>query len=397
MGSRTPNVDERLVRLQRFLERDPGNLSLLGELADIHLHAGRWHEARGWVEQALRAEPSDGASRYRLAVIERELGHPAEARTLLEALVADGVAEPPVLHELARAQAALGDWTAVQATLAEVDPAGLGTPLRDRVLWLLLRALHHAGEVAAAIALGERVLAQHPGAQESVDVVAAMATLYLDAERLDDAARLYDTHAASAADSAELQAVGAYVHLHRADPAAALQAAERSIRHQPGSGRAHLAAGLARSLEGDLAAAEAALTEATRTMPSHLGGWHALAWVQLLRNDVPGAERSFQHALEADRSFGDTYGGLAIVAASRGEREKADQLLRLGGKLDRLSMNVAVARTLLAHGKGLDDPAFIKQALLLFDSQAISSDQARRELFSRLLTRAARRSARASQ
>jgi Flp pilus assembly protein TadD len=85
---------------------------------------------------------------------------------------------------------------------------------------------------------------------------------------------------------------------------------------------------LTAAYEGDLAGAMQALKAAVAVMPEHLGSWHALAWMQMLSQDLAGAESSLQEALARDASFGETYGGLALLAALRGDRVAAEAHVR---------------------------------------------------------------------
>ncbi|MCK7581370.1 MAG: hypothetical protein MZV65_40885 [Chromatiales bacterium] len=64
-----------------------------------------------------------------------------------------------------------------------------------------------------------------------------------------------------------------------------------------------------KALQLDLPKAIGQLEQAVRYMPNHIGTRHALAWCQLLANDIEGAKRGSEQSLEIDRSFGETHGG----------------------------------------------------------------------------------------
>jgi len=68
-------------------------------------------------------------------------------------------------------------------------------------------------------------------------------------------------------------------------------------------------------LAGDLPTALAYFDNALATMPGHIGTWHGKAWAQLLSSDLPGAQRSFTSALDLDRNFAESHGGLAVALA----------------------------------------------------------------------------------
>jgi Flp pilus assembly protein TadD len=125
-------------------------------------------------------------------------------------------------------------------------------------------------------------------------------------------------------------------------------------------------------------------------MPTHLGSWHALAWMHLLDQELDAAQDAFNQALAMDRNFGDTHGGLAILAAMRGRRAEAEEFIRTARKLDRASMNAAVAMTLLQHGGSMNSKEFLEDAMRMLHKHALSKDEGMRVSFERLLAHAKR-------
>jgi Tfp pilus assembly protein PilF len=82
-------------------------------------------------------------------------------------------------------------------------------------------------------------------------------------------------------------------------------------------------------------------------MPSHIGSWHALAWCQMLRKDFAAAEASFSRSLELDRNFSESHGGLAVLAAMRGDDASAKPLIERALRLDGQSFSGRYAQSLL--------------------------------------------------
>ncbi|PTT75267.1 hypothetical protein DBR42_29295, partial [Pelomonas sp. HMWF004] len=158
-------------------------------------------------------------------------------------------------------------------------------------------------------------------------------------------------------------------------------------RQQPLLGRAHLGLGLAAAYAGDLPRAIEALRAATTATPTHLGSWHALAWLQMLSQDLAGAQASLEAALAQDANFGETYGGLALLAALRGDREAAEAHLRTGTRLDPQGVNVTVARVALQQGGGPLDARVLEPALHRFMGLASARSPAMQALMAQMMPR----------
>lgn len=386
-SSATPAPQTRLQRLQGYLQTDPTNVALLGDVSDLALQQGQWESAKDVLHRWLALTPGDAAARYRLAVAERATGNAAAAQPLLSGLVAEGHKHHAVLLELARAEAQLGAWAAVLSALDLLDVASAPPEEADAAWLLRVRAQHHLGEVAAAIASAEAWQADRGGKLPTLGL-AALATLRLDAEQLDAAEALLATAGADVvSQNAELGAAAGFIALSHGQAQVAEAHLSRAAAQQPGLGRAHLGLGLSAAYAGDLPRAVAALHAATMASPSHLGSWHALAWMQMLSNDLVGAEASLRAALSQDANFGETHGGLALLAALRGDQETAEQHLRTATRLDARGVNVAVARVALQQGAGAMDSRILAPALERFMGLAAMQSPGMLDLVARMAPR----------
>lgn len=378
----------RLSRLLDFLAQDPHNAALLGEVADEQLNQGDSVAARATLQQLLAVQPGDALTRYRLAVATRAGGDAATAVAALQALLAEGHAHAVVVQELARAQGQLGDWAAVVATLEPLQ-AGALPPEEGDAVWLLrVRAHHHLGQLTHGLAQAQDWEAARAGALP-LQGRAAIATLMLDAERLEDAARVLAHVEPKLVDGhAELAAAAGFVQLGQGEARGAMDRFTQSVQLDASLGRAHLGLGLAMASQGDLPRALDALRAAVTATPSHLGSWHALAWVQLLQDDLAGAQASFESALAQDDTFGETHGGLALLAALRGDVEASERHLRTASRLDPQSTHVLVTRAVLERGPEHDGQAWLAQALERFMGVAARRNPALQAMLERALARA---------
>ena len=94
-------------------------------------------------------------------------------------------------------------------------------------------------------------------------------------------------------------------------------------------------------------------------MPEHIGTWHGLGWAALFMADLAAAQAAFEQALALDRNFGESYGGMAVVHARRGDRPAAEAAIEIALRLDRHCMSAHYARAVL-EGRA-DDAAELRQ------------------------------------
>lgn len=157
--------------------------------------------------------------------------------------------------------------------------------------------------------------------------------------------------------------------LARQDAAQARTQARAALQISPRDGRAWSAHAMADLLAGDLPTALAHFDNALATMPGHIGTCHGKAWAQLLSSDLPGAQRSFTSALDLDRNFAESHGGLAVALQVRTEEalQHIERALRLdafnlsgrhaqaifGGEIRDLESFQVLAKRLLRGQDGL--------------------------------------------
>ena len=337
----------RLGQLAGYLAQDPTNRTLLAELADLRLQSAQWQPAKDCLERLLALTPDDARARYQLAVAERRLGNIEIAQRLLENLLAEGHPQPAVRQELARCLAQQAQWRPVIDCLAPLAPAELEAEQGDLIWLLRIRALHYLGDIEAALAEAAAWLAAREGRLLGQGR-AAVATLYLDAEQFEGLTALISgVQADELHDSPELATAAGYLELSQGQALTAHDLFSRSVAAQPTLGRAQLGLGLTAAGQDRLPEAELALIKAVRVAPTHLGNWHALAWVRIFRDDLAGADASLRAALDIDANFGETHGGLALIAALRGDRQEGDRRLRTAVRLNPRSLSAAVAKVVL--------------------------------------------------
>ncbi|KQQ92316.1 tetratricopeptide repeat protein [Massilia sp. Leaf139] len=296
------------------LDHYPGDVLFLARMGTILMAQHEWQGAAASLEQALRRH-RDVELAYNLSYCYTWLGRQREAFDTLVGYGAEG-------------------------------------ELPAHAVTLLVRALHHLRELDRAI---ELIQAEMPRCQEAPAFLGAASMVYLDNGNIEESARLSELALAGGVRPVEALVVAASLALGRIDADAATRICNEVLAKNPTEGRSWSGLGLASMLKRDLPAAERQLEEAVRYMPGHPGTLHALGWCKILNQDLAGARAVFLKALELDRNFGDSHGGLAVVQAFGGERDAAGESIKRALGLDPNSLSAKFARMIL-DGK-VSDPA----------------------------------------
>lgn len=350
-----PSRTDRLERLGRFLETDPGNLALLRDYAAEAARAGEPDAAIAALRRLPAAPPAGepGDSRL-LAACLRAVGRLDEAQAVLGSALAHWPADEALAIEQAKALFAGREMEAALAALPPQDPAE--PLLAGEACSLRLQLLHHLGRLDEAVAVADAYTEAHP---EDPRVAASSIPLLMDVYRFDEAVAR-----AQALLEAGIEAYPAYEALAAAalEQGAVQEAAQwtaRALQVRRDDGRIWLVEGLARLRAGRFADAREAFDEAVALMPDHAGSHLALGWAWLLEQDLAAADACFERAVAASPAFSESHGSRAVVAALQGRREEANELSRKASKLDAASGSAQYARALLA---GADPAGIVKLA-----------------------------------
>ena len=146
------------------------------------------------------------------------------------------------------------------------------------------------------------------------------------------------------------------------------------LAKKPDEGRSWSGLGMASLLQRDLAGAAVQLEQAVKFMPKHIGTWHALGWCRLFAGDQNGAAQAFETALGLDRNFGESHGGMAVVAAIRGERAAAEGSIDRAMRLDPQGLSARYAQMVLS-GQTSDPERFRAIAHRLMSSHKTLSGE----------------------
>ncbi|MGJ7574291.1 tetratricopeptide repeat protein [Variovorax sp. RB2P76] len=351
MHAPNPSVDPalRLERLQGYLAGDPDNAAMRADVFHLALQLASLEVAQAQTTWALHRAPDDRSWRHRQALLAMARGHWPEAESLLQGLIDEGEDSPAVACNLAYVHFAVERYAQAVSLLQPLAAQQLQQAPQS--LALLLRCLHRQGAVDEAL----EVFARHADQDPSADAFGVASLLALDAGEMRRAwawsARALERdpqqHEALVARGTTL--------LGRRDAEGAMACLNAALARHPLDGRTLSALAMARLLQSDFDAAHEAFVLAVKYMPLHIGTWLGLGWCEVFRRRMPAAQLAFENALDLDRNFGESHGGLAVVQALRGEAEEAQESIRRAHKLDPGGLSARYAQAVLSGD--VADPA----------------------------------------
>jgi tetratricopeptide (TPR) repeat protein len=327
------------------MDRDVGNLALrkdaIREACDTHL----WHVARSLIDAGLQAHPRDSEllSFSGLVCLQAQ-SYPQAVRALTGAL-AQGLEAAEVRYNLAYAHFmatrhadALEQLT--DSVVAQVLPFAL--LLRARCLYHLNRPMEAIADCQAYLSL----------AADDAEASGLLALLLHEQDRGEEAQVRVDE--ALSKDPLQLEALLTHA-LREADAKGYREARgcfDALLHAYPLCGRGWLGLALLELHLMQFEEAHRYIRFAAARIPHHVGTWHGLAWTEILCRDLLAAQSAFERALDLDRRCGETYGGLAIVAALQRREQDARDLSSLALHFNPTSISACYASMLLLECAG---------------------------------------------
>lgn len=343
-------MKNELQKKLNFLNVDPDNINLLAEVADGYIQLGEFEDASSYIEKGLALSAESPTLLFVKGTLAIASNKPDEAIGVLERLKYDIGTAQEVNYNLAYAHLLNGN---AEQAREELLPIMDEEQLIPAARLLFARVCHHLGEMEEAEKYVSEYIEQYPDDAEALGI---MALIKLDVEA-EDASEWANKALSLNENNLEGLLTKGNVALSDFDKYDAEPYFKKAVKAHSKSGRAHAGLGLIHMSNLKLQNARSSLEKSVKYMPNHIGTWHALAWCQLLDSDLEAGKDSFNQAMEIDRNFGETYGGLAVIAALEGKTDQARELSKKGLGLNSQSFSARYAQSLIVAAAGGGDRA----------------------------------------
>lgn len=355
----TSPEQSRLNRLLGFLKLDPNNQALLLDAMSLAIEVGDMASTQQLIEH-IDTHAIDDPQVYAQAThLLLQMGQYAAAGDFGDKAIEGGITHSAVFFNTAFGHFYSGDYVDAAKLLAHLSSAA---DCPAPALLLHARALHHQELTEEAEPLTTRALQQEPGNIEARGLLAL-----LQYENDDNPAALLTAHETLAEDPNQLDALiaCASANFEQGNLDASRKAWLHTVKAHPDCGRAWSGLAQLEFNELEFVQAEEHLKTAVQFMPDHIGTWHLLAWIYILRNDSTAARAALDKSYALDRNFGETHGGLAIVDVMDGLDDQARLGIRRALKLNPNGLSAHYAEMLLLQkaGKSAEATQLVNQVL----------------------------------
>ena len=337
----------RLQRLLKYLEHDPQNSALRKDAIREAFDADQWSIARELIDAGLDLNPSDPQLLAQGGFAALAAMQYRQAAEMLQAAIALGVQESDVHYDLGLALFMLGRHSAALSALtpAKADP---------HVLLLRARCWHYLERRDDAETACRECLVAQPA---DPDANGLLALLLYEGGR-GEAARA-NVEVALASDPCQREALltEASIEADAGNYDAARQSFDMLLQAHPRCGRGWLGSALVELTLMNLDVALCQIERAALHIPGHIGTWHVLGWIEILRGKPAAAEVAFEKALAIDRTCAETHGGLAVLAVMQGRTHEARDSIKRALCLDPQAVSPKYAQMLLLRDSGQEAAA----------------------------------------
>jgi tetratricopeptide (TPR) repeat protein len=347
----TPPLSKALQRFMGFLAQDPTNVALLNDALGLAIDSQDLASGQSLIAHAKTYQIDDGQFHAQAAHLSLMAGDFAAAAKHGSYALDQGIQHPAVIFNTAFGYFYSGQYLLAAELLA---PLCLSADCPVATLMLYARALHHLQETEKAQMLVEQALRQEP---EHIEARGLLALLHYDNDDNEAALQIANETLAVNPDQLDALIACGAVHTEQENFESAREIYTHTVTVHPVCGRAWSGLGQLSFQEMDFDNAEHHLLKAVEYMPNHIGTWHLLAWIYILRGDSAKARKMLDRSYALDRNFGETHGGLAVVDVMDGQEDKARTGIRRALKLNPLGMAAQYAQLLLLQKAGDDTAA----------------------------------------
>lgn len=328
---------EQLTRYLSYLKQDEHNLNLLLEISGLYSDLGDEQQALHYLERASAVDyqsclPHQGLFYIKQGQLDTAIG------LFIKALDHDDT--PASRYNLGFAYYLNNEFAQASEQLSVINDEEYVPAAR----LLMVRMKHYEGALEEAIQLLKTI----PDYSTNSEALGLLALLHLDINHEDLARTLSEAALKLEPTNYDAQLVDIMLRLITQETNVA-EIQDLLQRNQHDS-RLNFALGSTYMMQGEFAQAITYFKNTLTIHPEFYDCHIAMAWCQLLTDDLHAAHETYQNAVALADELADGWGGLALIYALNNDLEPAEQLIHKAKMLDDECFLAQIAETIyLTH------------------------------------------------
>ncbi|MCO7223726.1 lipopolysaccharide assembly protein LapB [Pleionea sp. CnH1-48] len=350
---------ERLNKLFSFWSSDKDNEVLVGDILEGCIQSGELNAALSFISglpNNIRQQPLVA---YKVGVLYLSTAQYEDAEATFQSMHEQMPEQLTIVYNWAYSIYSQSHFSRAYEVALKIQEQWQECP---EVMILLARCEHALGDLESAQKHLEMFLSFKG---EHIEAQGLLSLIYTDLASYENGYKV--SKSVLVAEPLQLEACIAFVTC-----ALAIQKVDEVINVLEPALNAYSEVGRLWMLKGELCMLESrfddalsSLNKAVSLMPAHIGSWHLMAWSQILIGEIESARESFISALNIDRNFSESHGGLAVTQIMLNDTESAKESTRRALGLDAKGMAGRYAQSLLLEREGEAEKAkaLIEQVL----------------------------------
>lgn len=330
----------KLSRLKQFHTVDSENVNIIVDIAYLNFDLGNIDEAEDYFRKGFSFDPNNSDLIFINGLIRTTKKEYAEALSLFNRVFELGVRNANLYYQSAYCYLQTGS---PEKALSLLDDASTLSQ-DDQIVLLFGRTQYQLGDYSSAIKTVTPLCDNSPICASACGL---MSQIHLDNEEWDQAQHF-------AAKAMKLDATNqpgaitlGFVDLRSKSYDRASEQFEKALLVKEDSARTHLGLAIANMFLGQHLKSEDHLRRVLTLQPDCLPAINLLGWLHILLDRFVEARETFESGLKIDRSYGEMYGGLAVIDVISGEHGQARQQISKSLRLNRQSYAGNFAKVLM--------------------------------------------------
>ncbi|WP_411993480.1 tetratricopeptide repeat protein [Agarivorans sp. DSG3-1] len=345
------DISKKLIERKKYLNFDPTNIRLIAEVIELSIKSGDIKFAWDLSFDTMKNLEADENCLYWTVYSALACSEYQHVVTWLDSYIFGTEPKSWMFHNYCYAAMRLGQYREIIELLESNREVIKESP---ELLLSKAKSQHFLGSFEESEDTLNSFLSSSPSHPEALG---QLGLLYVDLGRNSEAKECAQLALSIDKNQLDSLLVLATVELIDLNFSLANSHVKQVLDKSPRLGRALTLKGQLQLNDNAPEKALISFKQAIKTMPNHIGTWHGLAWSYMLLDQLQDSRQCFFSALELDRNFAESHGGLAVLSAISGDLSGSKEYLARALGIDKQSFSGLFCKAIILRKEGHEKKA----------------------------------------